>query len=160
LIELLVVVAIIGMLVALLWPALTRAIKHSQIRRARLEAKQLVTIFEAYNSDTGRYPAYGGNSETNIVMDLNMMRLMTGSSQRVYLQLDPKLFGTNSTLADPWGNTYNIRCDVDDNGTITSPFGGTAIKANVIVWSAGPDRTNDTTSGDGGVNADNITSWR
>jgi prepilin-type N-terminal cleavage/methylation domain-containing protein len=56
LVELLTVIAIIGILAALLLPVLSAATKHAKIAKARLEIGAIVSGIEKYQSDYGRYP--------------------------------------------------------------------------------------------------------
>ncbi|HWX18641.1 MAG TPA: prepilin-type N-terminal cleavage/methylation domain-containing protein [Candidatus Binatia bacterium] len=56
LVELLVVVAVIGVLAAMMLPALTRVGRQSKVQRARLEEAQLVSGISEYQSLYGRFP--------------------------------------------------------------------------------------------------------
>lgn len=76
LIELLVVIGIIGILAAMLMPALSRVIKRAKIARAHSEMGDLVNAVNQYNTTYNRYPTtlaagsndftYGGSSLDSI----------------------------------------------------------------------------------------------
>jgi prepilin-type N-terminal cleavage/methylation domain-containing protein len=56
LIELLTVIAIIGILAALLLPALAAVQKHAQITKARLQVKEIATDIQGYDNAYSRFP--------------------------------------------------------------------------------------------------------
>jgi prepilin-type N-terminal cleavage/methylation domain-containing protein len=56
LIELLTVIAIIGILAAMLLPVLAMVKKHALMTKARLEATDIVTAIQGYDSAYGRFP--------------------------------------------------------------------------------------------------------
>ena len=56
LVELLTVIAIIGILAAMLLPVLAAAKKHALIMKARVQISDLVTAIEAYDQAYGRFP--------------------------------------------------------------------------------------------------------
>jgi prepilin-type N-terminal cleavage/methylation domain-containing protein len=81
--------------------------------------------------------------------------------------------GRDGVLRDPWGNPYIITFDLDRDGRTIDGFYGVLrksvkppltpdIKADILVWSFGPDGKVDTNSKlglKGGANKDNILSW-
>lgn len=102
-----------------------------------------------------------------------LVRLQTGFDRAVrnYLTVDSTNFTaisigpsnvTTSVLCDPWGQPYFWRFDYDANGRIPNPFepGATSmVRASVLIWSAGPDRTSDTNGESSAANRDNLRSW-
>ncbi len=224
LMELLVVIAIVAVLVGLIFPAVTKAIRQVQMRKSATEIKQVATGFRAYNSDNSRWPFYwdwnthhfqgtavGGSYNSiqpdnpgyetvwwwyrklgysdlqlsnalNETVDLpvtdNLLTRMRGHytheanlvERRVWLLTESRDLGTftapNSNIAtglvDGWGNVFYIRYDMNDDGQIPNPFEPTTastVRASVIIWSAGPDGTNNTAGENSPLNRDNIKSW-
>ena len=83
-------------------------------------------------------------------------------SGRSHLTVDPRHRDASNNLCDPWGNVYQVRYDMNDDGQIPNPFASSTsvtVKASVIVWSAGPDKTNDSNGETSSLNRDNIRSW-
>ena len=68
LIELLVVIAIIAILAAMLLPALAGVKKHAQRVQAHLQAVDIATAIEKYDSDYGRFPV-STNAQTAAAVD-------------------------------------------------------------------------------------------
>jgi prepilin-type N-terminal cleavage/methylation domain-containing protein len=60
LIELLTVIAIIGILAAMLLPVLAAVKKHAQVVKAQLEERDLATAIQNYDSTYGRFPVSSG----------------------------------------------------------------------------------------------------
>ena len=78
--------------------------------------------------------------------------------------------GPDNVLRDPFSNPYIIALDLNSDGVCRDAFYSTLpdyataypkdIPGSVIVWSMGPDRTVDPSSGvKAGKNKDNVTSW-
>ena len=55
-------------------------------------------------------------------------------------------------FVDPWGNPFEYRVDADRNEEIPDPETDTAVRARVLVWSAGQDGDHDTWE-------DNVKGW-
>jgi len=96
LLELLVVVAIIGLLVAYVGPRYVAQIGKSEIAATRAQIEALAKALDTYRLDTGHYPSSGQG----------LTALRTGPSGEAkwngpYLQKD--------VPADPWGKPYIYR---------------------------------------------------
>ena len=96
LLELLVVVAIIGLLAAYVGPRYVAQLHKSEVTAARTQIEALARALESYRLDNGNYPA----AETG----LNALRNRPNNQPRwngPYLQKEIPL--------DPWGNAYFYR---------------------------------------------------
>lgn len=122
LLELLVVVAIIGVLAAIAIPNMLAAIQRSKQKRTMADIKLISGAWEARASDTSSYNAGGvsagllGASNPITATDIAMM------VQPTYVRAIPRV--------DGWGHAYNIFLD--------QPMGGANAQKYVIV-SAGQD---------------------
>jgi len=67
LVELLIVVAIIGILAAIAIPNLGSAHRRARVSRSLADAKQIVTQAYLYNSDFNSYPTLGTLQSTNYI---------------------------------------------------------------------------------------------
>lgn len=82
LIELLTVIGIIGVLVALLFPAIKSALIKAEVTRAQSAIANLSTAFRAYYTEYGKWPISDSVdqwNEYNYVVDSNMVALLSGS---------------------------------------------------------------------------------
>ncbi|MDD2743249.1 MAG: type II secretion system major pseudopilin GspG [Rhodocyclaceae bacterium] len=96
LLELLVVVAIIGLLAAYVGPRYVGQLNKSEVTAARTQIEALARALESYRLDNGSYPS----AETG----LNALRNRPNNQPRwngPYLQKEIPL--------DPWGNAYFYR---------------------------------------------------
>ena len=96
LLELLVVVAIIGLLAAYVGPRYVAQLNKSEATAARTQIEAIARALESYRLDNGSYPS----ADTG----LNALRSRPGNQPRwngPYLQKD--------VPSDPWGNPYFYR---------------------------------------------------
>src|SRR5258708_11864794 len=122
--ELLVVVAIIGIIAAIAIPNLLTAIQRSKQRRTMVDMRNMASAWEARNSEAGRYNAAGqangveGADQLISFKDLNLMLSPT------YIRVLPSV--------DSWGTPFQ---------TFTNQAYGAANRANVYaIISGGKDR--------------------
>jgi len=97
LLELLVVVAIIGLLAAFAGPRVFGHVKKSEITTARAQIQALSRAIEAYRLDVGRYPDSTEGLGGLMTAPADAGRLWNGP----YLEKAPPL--------DPWGGAYLYR---------------------------------------------------
>lgn len=167
LVELLVVIAVIGILMAITVPGAGSVMKSMRKTSARADANIVKTILADYHASYNGWPAWdgakdalsGGTAETDALW-VRIMRCDT-DDERVtgtYRAHNRRLISfwscdTNKLVGgafcDPWGHPYQYRIDADGDGTIKAPNDDDRVSAEIIVWSMGPDgETDDNDRGD------------
>ncbi|KPF78736.1 type II secretion system protein GspG [alpha proteobacterium AAP81b] len=128
LLELLVVLAILGLLAAIVGPNVLRYLGGAKSSTASVQAKSIATALNLYRLDAGRYP--------NDAEGLGALVKAPATAQAwngPYLA-DPK------AIIDPWGNPYRLKApgdhgevDVFSYGSDNAP-GGTGEARDVGNW--------------------------
>lgn len=142
LIEMLVVIAIIGLLAALLLPAIQGALRKAEAGKASTTAVQLATALRNFKSEYGTWPNSTAGDQN---MTMVMVNTLTGQDSTtnprglVFLEVEAKSLAS-SGYVDPWGNVYRFRVDQSYAGSLTTPDGLT-VPADCVVWSLGPKGT-------------------
>lgn len=153
LIELLIVIAIIGILMALLFPAVGSAIDAARRAQAKNDVVQIATAVTAYETEYGRLPT---NSASPMDVGGPLLQALMGSNgtipnprQIVFIEVQNSKKGksgvSNNLFVDPWGATYKIIFDEDYNNRIPSagespgPVGSDIMK-KVAVWNKPPGK--------------------
>ena len=130
LLEILIVLAIMGLLATMVAPRLFSNLDKSKVTAAKAQAKSLRLALDSYKLDTGSYPT---TSEGLIVL-INAPSNNTGTWYGPYLE-------GNILPLDPWKNEFVYEAPkLDSNGRELSPH----------VISLGADKT----PGGTGLNAD------
>ncbi|GAT31562.1 prepilin-type N-terminal cleavage/methylation domain-containing protein [Terrimicrobium sacchariphilum] len=152
LIELLIVIAIIGILMALLFPAVGSAITAARKAQARNDAVQIATACRAYETEYGVGP-WGTNSFTEVRGALLDALMGTNARRIIFIEVPYYKSGkggyTNGAFLDPWGGPYQIAYDTNYSSDIQNA--GTNGKAKVrsmyAVWTdpskQDPKKTNN-----------------
>ena len=141
-IELLAVIAIIGILAAILLPALSKARVMAKKSNASGEIHQLVVAIRMYAEDWGAYPNRGGvNDGTNCGDLVAALEDNVGNGPYCEWPADKKSGGN---LLDPWERSY--RYDIVS-------VEGAGIGMGYNIWSDGPNKSDDNGAGD------DIKSW-
>lgn len=129
LLELLVVLAIMGLLAAIVGPQVLRYLGSSKTQAAQVQAKNIVAALNLFRLDAGRYPTAEEGLE-----------VLVKAPPSVPLWNGPYL-PDQSALNDPWGRPYQIRVpgqhgeiDVMSLGSDGAP-GGTGEARDVGNWS-------------------------
>lgn len=166
LIEMLVVVAIIGILAAILVPLAGGARKATLKRRATLEMNSIkVAVLRFY--DDHHYMPWGDPGVDGVLAKAlpkvgddaltwtggagaqeNVMKWLTGDNpmRTSYLQIPEKSRQDPTrplTFTDPWGSEYNIGLDRDMDGQVTLAstdipgWDGQTVKEKVVIWTRG-----------------------
>lgn len=97
LVELLVVLAILGLLVAVATPQVLKYLGRAKVDTAQIEMKSLSTALDLFMIDVGRYPS---QQEGLTVLVSNTGNLPTWHGP--YLK-------ANAVPLDPWGHPYQYR---------------------------------------------------
>lgn len=124
LLELLVVVAIIGIIATIAIPNLLVAIQRARQRRTMADIRNMANAWESRNSDTGRYNAAGQvngiEGADQRITTANLKSMLTPT----YIKVLPEI--------DAWGTPYQTFAD--------QAFGSATKKANVYaIISGGKD---------------------
>jgi prepilin-type N-terminal cleavage/methylation domain-containing protein len=148
-IELLVVVAVIGVLMSLLFPAVQGALDAAKKAQAKNDVVQIATAIVAFDTEYGRLPSSNAMPQT---VDTNILGALTASDTNmnprgiIFLEVLNYRNGKggilNNVFVDPWKNPYYVALDVDnyDNHVGVSTNGSTGSNAVVMkkvgVWNA------------------------
>jgi prepilin-type N-terminal cleavage/methylation domain-containing protein len=154
LIELLVVMGVIGILAAVLLPAIGAA-KRAAMRHAALGGvRTLEFAFHAYMDEYNKAPRVDpipltGNVEGSVPFlevrgdVLNMLRGQTNGNPRgrMFIELKETQVRTNS-FVDPWGQPFKFMLDFNyDNSVTVLQFSTNLFSRRSAVWSDGPPGT-------------------
>lgn len=96
LVELLVVLAILGLLVAIATPQVLRSLDRARISTARIQVESFSSALDLYKLDVGRYPTTSEGLSSLIKMPASV-RNWNGPYVKV-----------NADLNDPWGRLYKF----------------------------------------------------
>ena len=168
LVEMLVVIAILGILMAMMIPAAGLILKRTKLSSARSDAGLVVTGMMKYQAEYNRWPS-NYVADVKDTTDADWVLMMAPAPGSGSVPMNPKrvvffeagggaLAPVGAThegaFVDPWLAPYKFVLDLDGDGKIEHPdtaVGG-ELSARILVWSGGPD-TNYTTW------ADNAKSW-
>lgn len=160
LIELLVVISILAILMAMLFPAVSRALDNAKRTQAKNDATQIAAAIVAYQNEYGKLPPGAPSSDstqdtsaifdalsgTNTATDVNPRGIVFFTAPRVVSAKNGRLNGTGPYY-DPWGRAYWIAMDVKYENAVKGPDNTTdsaTIQKTAIVWSKGnPKYTSD-----------------
>lgn len=117
LIELLIVVAIIGIIVAIAIPNLLNAIQRAKQRRTMGDMRSAATAIEAYAVDLNRYPPAAGTYA--LPPEVTAATTTIGNSLSNYIS---PTYIKAVPLADGWNSWF--RYDIDTNGSAYGLFSG------------------------------------
>jgi prepilin-type N-terminal cleavage/methylation domain-containing protein len=173
LVEMLVVIAILGILMAMMVPAAGLIVRRARVSRTKGDAGIVVTAMLKYNSEYNRWPpdympAGTGDTDRNWaeIMSAAVTNRVSNFKHITFFQPGGGALGTATlpngnpnphagAFVDAWGNPFRFVLDVAGTGQLNNPnvdVGGNPIRGRVLAWSAGPDGDHDTW-------ADNVGSW-
>jgi prepilin-type N-terminal cleavage/methylation domain-containing protein len=157
LIELLIVIAIIGILMSLLFPAVNSAIDAAKKAQAKNDVAQIATAVVAYETEYGKLP---DTNEFPKIVTGDWLKALGGSNvgtpplnprQIVFLELAGAKrgkSGTNSsgTFVDPWGGNYMIWFDGNYDNDVKGGTNSVSIRKKVAVWNDPSTQSNSTSA--------------
>jgi general secretion pathway protein G len=132
LIELLIVLAIIGLIVGLVGPRVLGYLETSKVKSARLQIDNFAKALDLYYLDAGRYP------NTSEGLDALVRKPAAVSNWA-----GPYLKG-EKLPPDPWGNKYNYRAPGEHGKYDLYSYGadgregGAGNDADITSWDLGP----------------------
>ncbi|MBT3294139.1 MAG: type II secretion system protein [Verrucomicrobia bacterium] len=136
-VEMLVVIAIIGLLVGLLMPALAAARERARRTKARAMCVQIETGWKAYLEDHRDFDAAGINDGD---MDSGMVEILNGENDfsRRYMEFSQE--EVDNGMSDPWSpepGDWPYQVAFDTGGMVD--VNGENVYRVVAVWSNGRD---------------------
>lgn len=159
LIEILVVIAIIGILVGLLLPALTAARRFAYRVKAKSEVKNLEGAFKQYYAEYHKWPSFATEDE-RVCIRGDVADLLQGKYDATDNKKEMRFFQFTkladffiTTPINPWGNVsvspvpddvlYYAKFDINYDNKINGTGDATAppedeMRREVIVWTENP----------------------
>ncbi len=135
LIEMLVVIAIIGILMSLLIPALSGARHRARVTRARMEMNQIETAWISYRNDHRELP------QGLTRMDSRAVQYLSGDNDRGIAYMEFSNAQASGGFEDPWETVYWLRLASGNSqnlGTVGVPgVGRVNLQRPVALWSTG-----------------------
>ena len=133
LIELLIVIAIIGILAGLVFPALGTVRNNAKRSKASTECQSLKTAIIMYESEFSCWPAKVSGSADSLLDSseyIGMCKALTGENAKktVFYEVGVGYDETKGIL-DPWGRPYQVMLDVDYDGKIKDGSNTKAVSA-------------------------------
>lgn len=164
LVEMLIVMGIIGILVALLYPT----IRSARLAAERTEAARSVAAIEAamtsYQNEYGRFPLqdsgsadkeYTGNDYARLIKVLRGLDAQWNPKGNPFLDIPERLLTSDGRFLDPWDSDFRVFADFNNDKQIQAGPYGTVQGRIVVVWSKGPDRQDSQPTN----RVDDVRSW-
>ena len=170
LVEMLVVIAILGILMAMMVPAAGIVMKRAKTSNAKGDAGLVAATLMKYRMEYNRWPSAAsvpnadGYPTDKAWVDVmcptpTSARTLDNFNQIVFFEAGggalAKSGSDKGAFVDPWGHPYRYQVDQDGDSQIPNPDpdkNGALLPSGVVAWSAGED-------GDYTTWADNAKSW-
>jgi len=161
LVELLTVIAIIGILAGLLIVGINVAMKKTRQTKAMTESRQIASAWDWYYREYNVWPdSVGGTEGSSYDTITSATNILAGANTRNIVFME---FESGRGVNDPWKHPYRFMLDRGPNGSdpydgrvrvpgTASQRWGNDVKRPCIVWSAGEDGQDYTD--------DDICSWK
>jgi general secretion pathway protein G len=137
LIELLIVVAIIGIIVAIAIVNMFNAIQRAKQKRSMGDMKTIATALEAYATDQNFYPAAAALTlPSGLSLPTGTIGAISGSINPTYIRTVPLVDGWNSFFLygpNASKNEFALRSTGADGVPETSPVGGATTNFNADI---------------------------
>ena len=182
LVELLVVIGIIGILVALIFPSIQKARRAADRHKAEVEVNSLCAALLTYRSEYNKWPVpdspAGGVTELAEPNGANfaLIGILTGDPtfdvykgitnnprHRIFLKISGISTNASGDMVDPWEQKYRINLDHSGDNQMgmdepekTKYLNGGQLAGYAAVWSYGPNGVCNSTND---VDYDDVRSW-
>ena len=135
LLEMMLVVAVIGILMGMLGASAYAARQRTYVTLAQAEAQQVATAFKSYWLAKDKWPEGFGSGWTKLTRK-NLSILMGGDSDGiVYLDVPPDRFEgdeDNAYFLDPWGHPYEVSIESIDSTIVSDTLEGAVTFPNFM----------------------------
>ena len=135
LLEMLLVVAVVGILLGMLGAAAYSARQRAYATLAQAEVQQIATAFKSYWVAKSKWPDGFGAAWTKLTRG-NLAVLMGGDTDGiVYLDVPPDRFegdGENAPFLDPWGHPYEVSIEGVSSTIISDTLEGAVTFPNFM----------------------------
>ncbi len=135
LLEMLLVVAVVGILMGMLGAAAYAARQRAYATLAQAESQQIATAFKSYWLAKDKWPQGFGSGWTKLTRG-NLAILMGGDSDGiVYLDVPPDRFegdGGDAPFLDPWGHPYEVSIESIETTIVSDTLEGAVTFPNFM----------------------------
>lgn len=161
LVELLIVMAIILLLTAILFPAVTGAKKSALIAKTQSDIKMLHSAINAFKNEYDRYPLHGTEHSARADIEYDnekLMKTLLGNDENdnprgfSFLNINEASMDEDGRFVDPWvpkgedyGEPYEAMVDADYDGVLDVEIRTGDVNIDVVtnvavaVWSLGDE---------------------
>ena len=144
-IEILVVVAIITILAAMVYPSYLKHTEKAKIVTARGQMTQIITALESYKSTYVDYELINSATSDYTVSWTDLKTTLTPDGSSTSIARNPRQIKfLTEDLTSPWlsgsdyaGHDYRIKLDINEDGNITLTEGdknGETVQRDIVVY--------------------------